>query len=956
MEFFPNKLLEESNICFKNGAFDKANSLLAEYKKSDPYKEISLFRSSKEKKVFLSLLILNRSGKSPDLVADYFRLKMNDDIEVIVISSNKDEKYESSNIICVPSWLSESESFNAGAISASGQYTLFLYDDDLIEAQFHSDLRISLDKITQNSIRIRVLKPEDETVESILRNTAVPSILSRYDRVLVETNLFNRLGGFNSLLSFQKNEELAYRLYTSNEDTVFLSNTPIIRNSDYRNELEGEATAIALEREYLIMNDARIFEYSLEMQKLLSLHALSFIENQSITLGKKYEYVPVRNIQELVAEMDRLRVTVRKIRASIKYQLGEVLTSVYEKPYLNFLPMPIRIIKLFVQHRRKLRENKNSSSNLIQTDNSNPNRTIHQYHSVAPLEIFRKKPNRDTRIACIVEDYMYQCLSFEAVCAQVPEQNRQKWSIDFEPDMVLLAPVWDRMDAKNVNTKIDIFSSGWIIDFIKESRENNIPVVFWFTDVALHIKHYCNLLALSDYVFVADEATQNELKLLFPDIKPIILSPAVQPALHNPLKRSMGSQSSKPFVIDGWRDLLEYRQQYEQMLSPFEDHELSIVESSCRYVRNKLNDSPLLRRKIKGCVSKLEMISVYKDHLASFLLVPSMSSSLTRKRKLLESIACGAMVVIQNDELVSMELGEEINEAVIGVNSRDDFFQDVRNTISNEDDRQKRLHKARRFIYQNHTYEHRVQTLLNTINMDDGWNECPLVSVITVSKRPQLLEECLKKYKQQTYKNREWIVVVNKENTELDKFKELVKLYSDVRMEIIHEENNIGVCLNLGIELAKGKLWFKMDDDDFYGPNYLTDMILAWKTSGADLIGKPPAYMYSKREDALYLRNSHTTSNTIASKTDTVCGATITGMKDSMDLNQFSQRLRACVDSHYLECAFGHGMRVHLTDIYNFIIYRSDKEDAHTWRPDESTINLNSSHVCEGVGENMVMF
>ena len=48
---------------------------------------------------------------------------------------------------------------------------------------------------------------------------------------------------------------------------------------------------------------------------------------------------------------------------------------------------------------------------------------------------------------------------------------------------------------------------------------------------------------------------------------------------------------------------------------------------------------------------------------------------------------------------------------------------------------------------------------------------------------------------------------------------------------------------------ASGDVVLKMDDDDWYGPDVVTDLLWARRTSGAELVGMPAEFVYLEQLD-----------------------------------------------------------------------------------------------------------
>ncbi|WP_284226639.1 hypothetical protein, partial [Klebsiella pneumoniae] len=58
------------------------------------------------------------------------------------------------------------------------------------------------------------------------------------------------------------------------------------------------------------------------------------------------------------------------------------------------------------------------------------------------------------------------------------------------------------------------------------------------------------------------------------------------------------------------------------------------------------------------------------------------------------------------------------------------------------------------------------------------------------------------------------------------------------------EQTPFGDLLNEAARRAAGDVLLKKDDDDWYGPDFVTDLLLARAYSGADVVGCPPEFIY----------------------------------------------------------------------------------------------------------------
>jgi glycosyltransferase involved in cell wall biosynthesis len=97
--------------------------------------------------------------------------------------------------------------------------------------------------------------------------------------------------------------------------------------------------------------------------------------------------------------------------------------------------------------------------------------------------------------------------------------------------------------------------------------------------------------------------------------------------------------------------------------------------------------------------------------------------------------------------------------------------------------------------------------------------------VLTTRDRPRLLPVALACYRQQTYPHRELIVV-----DDGDAHPVPVEGVAAVEGQLVRVPPGtpIGAKLNRGLAQARGELCHKMDDDDWYAPDFLERMVGAW--------------------------------------------------------------------------------------------------------------------------------
>ena len=107
-----------------------------------------------------------------------------------------------------------------------------------------------------------------------------------------------------------------------------------------------------------------------------------------------------------------------------------------------------------------------------------------------------------------------------------------------------------------------------------------------------------------------------------------------------------------------------------------------------------------------------------------------------------------------------------------------------------------------------------------------SWNvDPPKVSMIlTTRDRPRFMEMAFACFRHQTYPNRELIVVDDGDQQPVD---EQAARHVGATLIRVEPGTPLGDKLNIGCDAASGFLCQKMDDDDWYGPDFEVTMVQA---------------------------------------------------------------------------------------------------------------------------------
>lgn len=219
--------------------------------------------------------------------------------------------------------------------------------------------------------------------------------------------------------------------------------------------------------------------------------------------------------------------------------------------------------------------------------------------------------------------------------------------------------------------------------------------------------------------------------------------------------------------------------------------------------------------------------------------------------------------------------------------------------------------------------------------VQDGGGGPLTAEIICVSKRPENAERIFQNLRRQDYPELRMHLVWNVDIDSIPYEREALLKSPDsaIRVSIVGEEYNIGACLNYAIRECSSDVWFKVDDDDYYGRNYIEDAINIYHATGADVVGKPAGLMYLEDSDKHILRPQAIHRMRRYLQRDWyLVGATLSA-KVVSSVPLFSVASRNSCDSEWVNRVRRSGLRIVVSDSFNFYVWRGGQQ-THTWRPD----------------------
>lgn len=238
-----------------------------------------------------------------------------------------------------------------------------------------------------------------------------------------------------------------------------------------------------------------------------------------------------------------------------------------------------------------------------------------------------------------------------------------------------------------------------------------------------------------------------------------------------------------------------------------------------------------------------------------------------------------------------------------------------------------------RAVRREHTYSHRADEILSAIGRAPA-AAGRSVSAIVPTNRLHEIDNVLANVGRQAHRDLELVLVLHGVGIDHAELRDRAAEAGVPQLTVIEadETETLGACMNLGVDAAGGDYVAKMDDDNYYGVHYLTDLLDSFDTSGAGIVGKWAHYVWLRSTGAVVLRYpdaEHVYGRRIQ-------GGSMLFTRDVVGSLRFSDIPRA-VDSDILDRAIAEGIKIWSADRFNYVSIRGTDAAAHTWTVADAT-------------------
>jgi len=201
------------------------------------------------------------------------------------------------------------------------------------------------------------------------------------------------------------------------------------------------------------------------------------------------------------------------------------------------------------------------------------------------------------------------------------------------------------------------------------------------------------------------------------------------------------------------------------------------------------------------------------------------------------------------------------------------------------------------------------------------------VSIIMVTMRQNCMKNIFENYERQDFEKKEMIIVLNNNDMNIDEWLEITKQYENVKIFQLDEKITLGKCLNFGVAHSKYDFIAKFDDDDYYGPKHLSDLIKAFDIVDADVVGRGAYFVYFEKSKTLAICTPEKENKYVKH----MGGSTLLIKRKVFNKVRFAN-IPCGVDTQFSKDCVKNGFKIYSTNKYHHVYIRHGSLDKHTWK------------------------
>ncbi|UTH76251.1 glycosyltransferase [Chromobacterium sp. IIBBL 290-4] len=542
-------------------------------------------------------------------------------------------------------------------------------------------------------------------------------------------------------------------------------------------------------------------------------------------------------LQQKVLEAQQQAV---RIKSTLSFQLGNALIFAF-KSWADFGALPGRLWQLRKTARLRREATKLSAINhppkmerlappSLRKQGTATEKVIESKLPIPQTTDELVKLLRNLKVAAVMDEFTASSYAPECQLQQLTPGNWHAELQAFQPHLLFIESAWRGKDDL-WGSKIG-HRSQELQNIVVWCRQHNVPTLFWNKEDPVHFETFLNTARLFDHVFTTDLECVPRYKAALGHNRVYFLPFAAQPTANNPIEKYPRQ--------DGFCFAGAYYARYPERtrdLGNLLGH-LSTYKRVEIYDRNYGKDHPDYRFPaeyqpfIVGTLPYDQIDKAYKGYRYAINLNSIKQSQTMFARRVYELLASNTLTVSNFSRGVRLMFGD----LVACTDSGEEMLRHLQTLAGDETAERKLRLAALRKAMGEHVYQERLAYIWSKVANAKLPTLLPGVVVLGYARTQTHADALLAHFDHQRYPHKRLVLVAPQYFQP-----SLPEERADIELISSHQAEFFTVRQLLG----EGEWLAPLVPEDYYGPHYLSDLILASRYTPACVIGKAAHYTYS---------------------------------------------------------------------------------------------------------------
>ena len=437
-------------------------------------------------------------------------------------------------------------------------------------------------------------------------------------------------------------------------------------------------------------------------------------------------------------------------------------------------------------------------------------------------EKLQAKTLKELRVGAIMDRFTLDSYHPECNLQELTPQNWKEEIDTFKPELIFIESAWQGKDGlwyrKIANGSPELY------EMTRYCHEKGIPVAFWNKEDPIYTDTFMPAAQCADFVFTTDIDCIRKYKNMLGHENVFFLHFAAQPAIHNPIEKY--DRKDKFCFAGAYYHKYPDRAKTFDVFSNFfiDEKGLDIYDRNYAAPREEYAFPEHYRTYILGMLDPSEIDKAYKGYNYGINMNSVGQSQTMFARRVFEMLASNT-VTIGN---YSRGLKNLFGDLTICTNDAKTLEYAFKQYCSDSES----LHKYRllglREVLSEHLYEDRLNYIVRKIFGKEIKRDLPAVTLMA-KPQPHELASILKAFHRQTYAKKHLILIgeyKESESTDISVFS--AKDLGNKTISSLISDGFIGI----------------LAANNYYGKNYLLDLVLTLRYTQVDGVGKYAYYSH----------------------------------------------------------------------------------------------------------------